>query len=158
MKDIDEDELRFVANQYKEQRLDTDKAWKIFLYVGGSRTVAGHGKRRLAAIAASIFAVSVVVACMVAGYCMYDNNGIQPDDAPLMKDSVEQVQKNDSIVVLHFDNAPVNDVMRQLSRHYGCNLSASDTTKRVSGDIQVDSLHTTVDILEQILGIKITVK
>ena len=51
--------------------------------------------------------------------------------------------------------APLPDVLRTLSSFYGVELTASDTTKRLTGDLDTTSLQRNIDIIEQVLDVSI---
>ena len=59
------------------------------------------------------------------------------------------------MAVFHFDDTPINEVLGKLSRYYDVQLSASDTTKRVSGEIEAASADDAIEVLETTLDIKI---
>lgn len=150
MKEINEDELRFVARHYRNGRLDTDKAWKQFQSLRGGEKLSG---RRLWAVAASIaLAVGIALACVVIGN-NYHKGQSQPSETTVGTDVRPQL--TDSLKVFRFHNEPIGVVLRELSAYYGRTFVTEDTTRRVTGEIQADSPETAVDILEQILGIKI---
>ncbi len=58
----------------------------------------------------------------------------------------------------HFDDTPINVVLSQLSQHYGVTLTASDTTRHLSGDFEADDLEMLLSMIEQTLGIEIDSK
>ena len=59
---------------------------------------------------------------------------------------------------LHFYNAPVNAVLKDLEQCYGVKFTASDTTKRLTGDFETSSMDTVISIIEKTLNTKISIK
>lgn len=55
----------------------------------------------------------------------------------------------------HFDNTPVDAVLKDLSAYYGVTLTTSATDKRLSGDFHADSLPRIKAVIEQTLNITI---
>ena len=68
---------------------------------------------------------------------------------------LHQVEEVLAVAVFHFHGTPINEVLGKLSRHYSVQLSASDTTKRVSGEIEAASADDAIEVLETTLDIKI---
>ena len=155
MKRINDDELRFVVEHYKENRIDTEKAWKKV-----KAHIANEPRRRwrISVVAASVVAVAVVaVACFVIGYG--NNKPVRKqNDTPVTVDTVPVKSKGDSIVVFRFADEPVGSALRRLSAHYGKRLTSSDSTKILSGEIEAASCDEVVSIIESTLNIKITVE
>lgn len=56
----------------------------------------------------------------------------------------------------HFSNTPMEDVMRVLSEYYGKAFTASDTSKRLTGDFDARNREQVVNIIEETLGITIS--
>lgn len=56
---------------------------------------------------------------------------------------------------LHFENAPLQDVLDELTRLTGKEYVASDYSKRLTGDFNTDSIPQVVSIIEETLGITI---
>lgn len=154
MNEIKEDEFRFIAKHYKEKRLDTDKAWARLLVHTGKRA-CGHRKWMVAA--SVIMVIGIAMACAVIG----SRRSVPPapahptDSIKHLADSIVRREAVDSVKVFHFQDEPVNRVLNEVSQYYGKNMVASDTAKRVSGDIQASSSEEVREILEQILDITI---
>lgn len=54
-----------------------------------------------------------------------------------------------------FDNTPVNEALGDLSAFYKVNLTASDSTQRITGTFEADDLNTIISVMGSTLGIKI---
>ena len=54
-----------------------------------------------------------------------------------------------------FDNTPVNEALGDLSAFYKVNLTASDSTRRITGTFEADDLNTIISVIDKTLGIKI---
>jgi transmembrane sensor len=59
--------------------------------------------------------------------------------------------------VFRYRDAPIGEVLRQLSDYYHVNLSTADTSKRLSGEFEATDLRKVKGMLEDMLCIKITV-
>ena len=60
---------------------------------------------------------------------------------------------------LHFDNTPLAEVLQELSRYAnGKALTASAANKRLTGDFSTDSIQQAIQIIEQTLDVKISVR
>lgn len=60
--------------------------------------------------------------------------------------------------VFHFAGTPLREVVRDLSAHYGVRLSTTQPDKRLTGDIKADSLDSVIQLIEQTLGVDISVE
>ena len=154
MKRINDDELDFVVRHYKQGCLNTDRAWQRLQTMRHIRS--GGNMRRIAAAAAIAVAVGMAVAAGIAGYRSLMGTGHDaPSAAPTDSAAASPRHSADSVAVFHFDDTPINEVLGKLSRHYSVQLSASDTTKRVSGEIEAASADDAIEVLETTLDIKI---
>lgn len=57
---------------------------------------------------------------------------------------------------LHFEDAPLTEVLEELTKLSGVHYTASDNTKRLSGDFVTDSLPQVIQVIEETLGVSIT--
>ena len=153
MKNTDDKSLKFVVNRYKERRLDKKKAFNRFCNLTGYRKV--YAVPKFLKIAATIFIVATIV--FAAGYRHFHSN---PPIKP-QKQQTDSLQKqkagSDTVktVVFHFNQTPVNAALKEIGCHYHTSLEASDSTKKVTGTIEVSSLDEAVDILDNTLNITI---
>jgi len=60
--------------------------------------------------------------------------------------------------VFTFEDAPISDVLSQISSYYGVRLTTSDSSKRVSGEFEAGRLEDVIELLEDLLGIKIEIE
>lgn len=157
MKEINEEELKFVAKSYKEGRLNIDNAWKK--YSKQFQTVSNKSYRRIVTAASITLIAGIALACgLLAGY----HYGVFPTG----NKSVNTIENNmanapqshvqtDSLVLFRFENEPINIVLKEISNHFGTELYANDTTKNVTGEFEVQSVEDAINILENTLNIKI---
>lgn len=153
MKNINEEELQFVAKHYKQNSLDADSAWKRFVKRTGYKST---DKYRRIAVAAS---VCVVFGFAIAGGIWYANT-IETTPSVTVPVSPEYrfIKKHGKTVILKYDNEPIGNVLKELSAYYGKQISTSDSTRRISGEIEAASMEEIVEILEVTLNISIEVK
>ncbi len=153
MKNINEEELQFVAKHYKQNSLDADSAWKRFVKRTGYKST---DKYRRIAVAAS---VCVVFGIAIAGGIWYANT-IEATPSVTVPVSPEYrfIKKHGKTVILKYDNEPIGNVLKELSAYYGKQISTSDSTRRISGEIEAASMEEIVEILEVTLNISIEVK
>lgn len=158
MKNINDDELRFVLSHYRRGRLDTRRAWRRFQAARGMRPASRL--RRIAVAASVAVAVGIAVAAGMIGYRHYflpqkAKPTVVPVDSAV---TVYERNEADTTCVFRYDNTPINSVLGELSRHYHVSLAASDTTKSVSGEIEAASVDDAIGILEATMDIRITKK
>lgn len=165
MKNINEEELQFVAKHYKQNSLDANSAWKRFVKRTGYKST---DKYRRIAVAAS---VCVVFGIAIAGGIWYANTiettpsvtvPVSPEYRFIKKHGKTVILKYDNEpignVLLKYDNEPIGNVLKELSAYYGKQISTSDSTRRISGEIEAASMEEIVEILEVTLNISIEVK
>lgn len=166
MNAINDDELQFVARHYKADSLNADRAWKRFSMTTGRGTLRvspparrlGPATRRIAASVGIALIVSASVAC---GF-WYARQ--QADSSPLPPTSslntpYRYLQPRAESIVLKYDNAPIDDVLSELSDYYGRELALKTAPRRrISGEIEATSLEEVVEVLEATLDIKIEMK
>ena len=56
---------------------------------------------------------------------------------------------------LHFDNTPLSEVLEELSKLSGTRYTASDESKRLTGDFDADSIPQVIQVIEETLGVQI---
>lgn len=59
---------------------------------------------------------------------------------------------------IHFADAPMDEVLRVLGEYYGMRLTASDMSKRLTGDFDARNRQQVISVIEETLGIEITEK
>lgn len=166
MKEINEDELGFVARHYVDDALNTDRAWQRFRQLTAADTTPSRRRlspamRRIAASVSIALIVGASVACGV-WYASGWNAAEAPTEgaaanAPL---PYRYVQPKDEGVVLKYDNAPIDDVLSELEAHYGRRLTLQTAAedRYISGEIEASTLEEIIEILEETLDIKIEMK
>ena len=147
MTDFNEIDLSFVACCYREDRYDTRKA--IARFHETNKVMTTH--RRWWATAAA--AVASIVLVFAAGYGIRTWVRSAQEPAP-----VEQPALNPNVADTHifiYDNAPVDQVLAELSAYYGCTLTTDATDKRLTATFPDDDIDLIVSTIESALGIKI---
>lgn len=151
-------ELKFVLSHYKEERMNTDVAWKkLATKIPHTKTVK---YKRLAMTASITFFVGLLFAIGIYFIQSYKeiktptNPNVNRNDTTIQT-LVNDSTLNDSSIVFHYKKEPINNVLRDISSIYNSNLVTNDTTKRVTGEFEVNSLEEAINILEMTLDIKI---
>ena len=57
--------------------------------------------------------------------------------------------------VFIYKDAPIEDVLKELSAFYGVRLSTSETDRKVTAEFRTDNLDSILSMLEKVLEIKI---
>lgn len=146
----------FVLNHYQQGKLDTQKALRNVRERLQQREDQRQEVRivplwqRLCHIAAAV----VLVLVMVSAYAIYRSNANHqsPSATTPQPTTINQPAQPKSF---HFDNTPINQVLAELDAYYGLQLSASDTTKHLSGDFEAESPEMLIYMIEQTLGIEV---
>ena len=167
MKEINDDELQFVVRHYKEDALNADRALRTlrqrvlpFSQANQPTRSISTATRRIAASVGIALIVGASVACGV-WYARQQTASRPQYPAASLTTPYRYLQVKDESVVLKYDNAPICDVLSELSTHYGRTLvlqSASASDRRISGEIEATSLEEVVEILEATLDIEIEIQ
>lgn len=149
MTEYSDKDLDFVARRYDKRHYDTRKAIARF-----HETNKGTTHRRWWITAAA--AVASVVLVFAAGYGIrtWVRNTQEPSP-------VEQLTLNPNVAETHlfvYENAPLDQVLAELSAYYGCTLTAEPTDKRLTATFPDDDIELIVSIIESALHIKITLE
>ena len=161
MKKNKEDDLQFVVDHYKTGHKNVDNAWKEFKGMSG---ITQSGSRKRLHVAASIAFAAVMEVAATMFVVRSISNG-SPKSSPnierplpdtVSKAKTDTVKTKKGTVVFHFDHTPANAAIRKVSDYYGVGLTASDTTKMVTGEIEAHNINEAIDMLEATLGIEIT--
>lgn len=177
MKEFNEDELQFVARHYEEKALDTDRAWKRFRMLTGQNThrinASTHrinaSTRRISAstrrIAASVSIALIVGASLACGVWYARHWNASPTTPEVQTTTANMpfryLQPAGDSIILKYDNAPIEDVLSELSAYYGREVvlqDASEKGRRIAGEIEATSLEEVVEILEATLDIEIEIQ
>lgn len=170
MKEINEDELQFVARHYEEKALDTDRAWKRFRMLTGQNTHRINAStRRISAstrrIAASVSIALIVGASLACGVWYARHWNVSPTTPEVQTTTANMpfryLQPAGDSIILKYDNAPIEDVLSELSAYYGREVvlqDASEKGRRIAGEIEATSLEEVVEILEATLDIEIEIQ
>lgn len=163
MKEINEDELQFVARHYEEKALDTDRAWKRFRMLTGQNTHRINASTRR--IAASVSIALIVGASLACGVWYARHWNASPTTPEVQTTTANMpfryLQPAGDSIILKYDNAPIEDVLSELSAYYGREVvlqDASEKGRRIAGEIEATSLEEVVEILEATLDIEIEIQ
>lgn len=143
------DEQAFVLRNYQENVFDPEAALRRFHQE--QRPARPVAWRRWAAVAASLLCLAVFAAVLIW-------NGrsvpVVADHDKYIAPSTEKVAS--SVASFHFDDTPLPEVLETLERHYGVQLSASDSTHHLTGDFRGQTLDEILQMIENVLDIDIT--
>lgn len=155
MKDFDKNTLDFIIQHYDEGGLDTERALRQFEQRAG--IAPRRSWRHIAAVAALVMVVGGALACGL-WYSRQDQAESQVES--IVPDTSYRIlkQKDDSSILLQYDNEPIGNVLRELSTYYKKELYTKENRQRISGEIEASSLEEIIVILETTLNIKIQVK
>lgn len=153
MTEFNEEDLSFVTSKYDNDRFDTKKAIARFNVETAS---ASGGRHRwwtttaaVAASAAIAFAAGVGIATAVRE---------KPVEEPLLQ---EVVVLNPDVATTHefvYENASITDVLKELSAYYHCTLTTGQTDKHLTATFPDDDIDFIVSLIEDALGITITIE
>ena len=146
----------FVLSHYQHGRLDTQQALRNVRERLQQKEDQPQQARtiplwqRLRHIAAAV----VLVLVMVSAYAIYRSSVNHQSSTPSTPQPTAITQPSQP-KSFHFDNTPINQVLAELDAYYDLQLSASDTTKHLSGDFEAESPEMLIDMIEQTLGIEV---
>mgnify|MGYP006920942880 CR=1 FL=1 len=156
MNENNEKELKFVVKNYRQGRLNTEKAWDKFSEISG---VANRKRqwRKYSVAASFTFFICAAMACIII--FKETPSGVHKNKEKTEKVPHKQdVHSEKETKVFTFDNTPINIALKEISDYYGCELTAEDSTKCVSGEIESTSPDNAIAVLEATLNIKIARK
>ncbi len=151
MQDFYDRNLDFVVKHFQEGRFDTKKAIARI----HSRETASPRFRWLTTAAAVAASVAIVSA---AGYGV--TSAIRHTRAPADEEVVQTVL-NPDVATTHvfvYDEAPLADVLTELSDYFHCTLKADPTRKCLTAAFPDDDLELIVSIIEDVLGVDIEIE
>lgn len=158
MNENNEKELKFVVKNYRQGRLNTEKAWTKFSEISGIANREKKWRRYSVAVSLTFF-ICAAMACIVIFKEI-------PSKVQQNKEKTETVRHKQDVnsekakrtKVFSFDNTPIKVALKEISDYYGCELTTEDSTKCVSGEIESTSPDDAIAVLEATLNIKITRK
>ncbi len=149
MMEFNDNDLAFVAGCYNPDRFDTRKALARF-----HETNIGTTHRRWWMTAAAAAASVVLVFAASYGIRTWVRSAHEP--VP-----VEQPALNPNVADTHifiYDNAPLDQVLAELSAYYHCTLTAPASDKRLTATFPDDDIDLIVSAIESALQIEITLE
>ena len=153
MTEFNEEDLRFVASRYDKERFDTKKAIARFNEAAASE--AGRRRRWWTIAAAAAASVAIAFAAGI-GIVSTINERHQVEPRPQ-----ETVVLNPDVAVTHefvYDDAPIADVLAELSSYYHCTLTTGQTDKHLTATFPDDDIDFIVSLIETALSIEITIE
>ncbi|MDO5321217.1 MAG: hypothetical protein Q4F39_02360 [Bacteroidia bacterium] len=153
MTEFNEDDLRFVASRYDKERFNTRKA--ISRFNEATAAEGCHRRRWWTTAAAAAASVAIAFAAGV-GIVSTIKNARQAE--PLQQ---EIVVLNPDVAVTHefvYEDAPISDVLNELSAYYHCTLTTGQTDRRLTATFPDDDIDFIVSLIEKALSIDITVE
>ena len=149
MTEFNDKDLEYVARRYRSDKYDTRRAIRRF----HAQTDTAVHRRWWVTAAAAAASIALVFA---AGYGI--RTGVRSAQEPAQ---VEQPALNPNVSQTHvfvYDNAPLDQVLAELSAYYHCTLKATATDKRLTATFPDDDLELIISLIESALNIQITVK
>jgi ferric-dicitrate binding protein FerR (iron transport regulator) len=148
MTEFNDNDLAFVVRRYRPDKYDTRKALGRF-----HEQTATPVYRRWWLTAAA--AAASIVLVFAAGYGIH--SWIRSEANPSAQEQPALQQAPSQFFV--FEEAPVDQVLQQLSDYYHCTLTAPPTEKRLTATFSSeDGLAVIVPLIEAALDVKITVE
>lgn len=147
MKEIKDRSLEFVLHHYQTGKFDTQKALRK---VSPTKVIPLWRKVAVAA--------SFTLLLLAGAYAAYTTVFLSQPEEPIKSEqpatttTVVQTSKH-----FHFDNTPLPDVLKKLGEHYHVTLTANNTDKHLTADFDSDNLEQTIEMIEHVLEVKITV-
>ncbi|MBR1415761.1 MAG: DUF4974 domain-containing protein [Prevotella sp.] len=140
-----QEKLDFVLHHYRENLFSPEKALRRIQPPQTRPNVV-----RWVAVAASLLCLAVF-----AGVLFWQRTPQQPAGG---KPAVTEVVSAPAaeVAVFHFDDAPLSEVLDELDRYYGVSLTASDTTRHLTGDFSGQQLDEIIGMIEEVLDVKIS--
>ncbi|MBR3291341.1 MAG: DUF4974 domain-containing protein [Bacteroidales bacterium] len=148
MTEFNDNDLAFVVRRYRPDKYDTRKAIGRF----HEQTATPVHRRWWMTAAAAAASIMLVFA---AGYGIH--NWIHSESNPSVQAQPTTQQAPSRFFV--FEEAPVDQVLQELSGYYHCTLTAPPTEKRLTATFSSeDGLAVIVPLIEAALDVKITVE
>lgn len=148
MTDFNDNDLAFVVRRYRPDKYDTRKAIGRF----HEQTATPVHRRWWMTAAAAAASIALVFA---AGYGIH--SWIRSESNPSVQAQPTTQQAPSQFFV--FEEAPVDQVLQELSGYYHCTLTAPPTEKRLTATFSSeDGLAVIVPLIEAALDVKITVE
>lgn len=149
MMEFNDNDLTFVASRYMPDHFDTRKAISRFRETNKETT---HRRWWMTAAAAA----ASIVLVLAAGYGIRSWVRNAHETTP-----AEQLSLNPNVADTHFfiyNNAPLYQVLAELSAYYHCTLTAPDTDKCLTATFPDDDVELIVATIESALQIPISLE
>ena len=150
MTEFNDKDIDFVARRYDKRHYDTRKAMARF-----HETNTGATRRRWWMTAAA--AAASIALVFAAGYGIRTWIRAAQEPAPAELPAV----LNPNVATTHvfvYNDAPLDQVLKELSAYYHCTLKAPATDKHLTGTFPDDDVAFIVSLIEEALDIKISIE
>ena len=151
MLNFDDNDLVFVLNHYRPGLFDTKAAIRN---VCGSVRQEEKRPRRLRAVLATVLSTAAVA---FAGYRIATGGKdvISQESISAKEQAVDTEEEEWRFV---YSDTPLEEVLAELSKHYGCHLETDSEGRRLTASFHDDGIEVIVPLIEAALGIEIEVK
>lgn len=149
MTEFNEKDLEYVTRRYRPDKYDTRRAIRRF---HAQTDTVVHRRWWVTAAAAA----ASVVLVFAAGYGI--RSWVWNAEVPAQ---VQQPALNPNVSQMHvfvYENAPLDQVLAELSSYYDCTLKAPATDKRLTATFPDDDIELIVSLIESALNIQITIE
>lgn len=148
MTEFNDNDLAFVVRRYRPDKYDTRKA------IGRFHEQTAMPVHRRWWVTAAAAAASIVLV-FAAGYGIHNWIRSEADSFEQEQPALQQAPSQFFV----FEEAPVDQVLQELSGYYHCTLTAPPTEKRLSATFSSeDGLEVIVPLIEAALDVKISVE
>ena len=151
MAEFNEDDLRYVSSLYDKERFDTKKAIARF----NEETSKELNHRRWWSTVAAVAASAAIA--FAAGWGIVTTI---KDRQPVVTRQ-ETVILNPDVAVTHvfvYDDAPIGDVLKELSEYYHCTLKTKPSDKHLTATFPDGDIEFIVSLIEKALDTEITIE
>ena len=151
MAEFNEDDLRYVSSLYDKKRFDTKRAIARF----NEETSKESNHRRWWTTAATVAASAAIA--FAAGWGIVST--IKDRHPAVTKQEI--VVLNPDVAVTHkfvYEDAPIADVLKELSEYYHCTLRTKPLDKHLTATFPDDDIEFIVSLIEEALDIEITIE
>ena len=146
MKEVKDKSLEFVLHHYQSGKFDTQKALRK---VSPAKVFPLWRKMAVAA--------SFTLLLLAGAYAAYTTGILSQPDEPVKNEQPAATTTVAQSKHFHFDNTPLPIVLKELGEYYQVSLTVDDTNKHLTADFDSDNLEQTIEMIEHVLEVKITV-
>ena len=143
-------DLDFVVRHYQEDAFDTKAAFDKVSRLANKQQPKPSYLRRWLAVAASLL-------CIFALAAIFTWQVSKPAEPKVQSPIEVEATGNDTHVTasFHFNDTPLPDVLNELGTYYGVTLTASESTRHLTGDFSGETLDDILSMIEDVLDVEI---